>query len=463
MTGWPPHSSFHVAIVGGGFAGTAVALALLRQSSASVTLIERRPERLARGLAYGAATPDQLLNVRASGMSAFADDPGHFVRWLDRKNGNASPFVRRRLYGLYLRELLAAAEANCDGRLTLCAAEAVDIVDGGRGKWVGVRGGAGIDADVVILACGNAPAPWPDEIACAGLPPELLLDDPWSEGTPCGQDGATLLIGTGLSAVDVALALFDGGYAGRVVMLSRRGLLPRPHDPAQPAQLPAPPEPLPTRLSALLAAVRRQARTTDWRNAVDALRPMTQSMWADADLPTRRRFLRHLRPWWDVHRHRLAPEIHARLEALRAEGRLDVVAGRISAAAPQNGRLRIAWRDRGGEATRAEIFDRVVNCSGVGTAFARATDPLLTALLRRGAVRADPLALGLDCDAQLRALDENGRPDPRLFCLGPLTRGVFWETTAVPDIRRQAAALAAALNVFAADTVPGQNLTEARA
>lgn len=74
----------HVAIIGAGFSGTLQAINLLRHEGPRATLIERAPVA-GTGLAYGAAHPSHVLNVRAANMSAFPDDPSHFVRWLEAR------------------------------------------------------------------------------------------------------------------------------------------------------------------------------------------------------------------------------------------------------------------------------------------------------------------------------------------------------------------------------------------
>ena len=106
-------SPSRIAIVGGGASGALMAAHLLRgrPRNLAVTIIETRAE-LGRGLAYATDNPSHLLNVRAANMSAFADDPGHFARWLSTQRdapAAADPefrFVSRGLYGRYLESLI---------------------------------------------------------------------------------------------------------------------------------------------------------------------------------------------------------------------------------------------------------------------------------------------------------------------------------------------------------------------
>lgn len=434
-------SADHVAIVGGGFSGTLLAINLLRHGEARVTLIERRGDRLGRGLAYGAAGDDHILNVRAANMSALPDAPGHFADWLKaRAEGQDASFATRRTYGLYLRDLLEAAAAKAGARLVLVEAEAVDIRLSDDGAMVSLASGRAVDADIAVVAPGNLP---PHALpAFAGITHAAYADDPWAAGRPdgLGQDDAVLLLGCGLTAVDCALSLDTAGFAGRIVAVSRRGLLPHAHAPrpavASLAVRPAGPA------SALVRQVRVRAEAIGWRAAVDELRPFTQDMWRAANPADRARFLRHLRPYWDVHRHRIAPAVADRLASMRASGRLEIGAAKIVAARPEGGSIAVALRPRGGEQVMWRRFARVINCTGPLGDLRRVSDPLLRALADKGAIRPDPLAIGIDVDRQCRAIGADGGAHDRLRVVGPMTRGAHWEIVAVPDIRWQVWTLA---------------------
>ncbi len=233
------------------------------------------------------------------------------------------------------------------------------------------------------------------------------------------------------------------GWRGRATALSRRGLLPRAHG-ARPDPVTAPtPALLHGPLSRRLAEARRLSNTTAWREVMEGLRPITADLWREADLATRGRIVRHLRPWWDVHRHRLAPSIAALVQRLSDEGRLSVRTGRVRAVTPGAAGVSVEWRPRHGPAQPALAGRWLIDCSGPG--HAPEADPLTGPLLAAGRVRLDPLRLGLDLDATGRALDANGRADPGLFVLGPPARAAFWETIAVPDIRKRIEDVANAL------------------
>jgi uncharacterized NAD(P)/FAD-binding protein YdhS len=418
-----------VAVVGGGASGSLQALHLLRAGAKSVTLIERAREP-GRGVAYSTRRPEHLLNVPARRMSAFADDPGHFTRWLERRGGGADDFAPRMVYGDYLTGLLAAS----DDRIETIRGEAVDIEPG---QMIRLADGRGIEADSAILAPGNFRPATP-----RGLDPRALgdiwVDDPWgrdlAEGLAPGD--TILLLGTGLTAVDAALTLDAAGFQGRIVAVSRRGLAPRGH--AEREAMSAPEEDLPSHCVALLRRVRARSGEIGWRSAVHELRSVTQAIWAGADEDERRRFLRHLRPWWDVHRHKLAPAVFERIEAMQAAARLVLGGAKLVSAEAADGQALVRLRARGGDTVETLRAARIVNCTGPEADIVRSGEPLLAALLASGRIRPDPLRIGIDVDPQCRARDVAGTPSNSLFAIGPVTRGAFWESVAVPDIRVQA-------------------------
>lgn len=436
-----------VAIVGAGFSGTLQAINLLRHDGPDAVLIERGPTP-GKGLAYGAAHPSHLLNVRAANMSAFPDDPGHLVRWLEARGqaDAAAAFVPRVTYGEYLSELLDLARAGAGRRLTVMRGE-VRRLDEGDDVTLHMADGTTVRADAAVLAVGNLPPHDPPGLLPDQLPADGYKGDPWAPDVPSGlgPDDTVLVIGTGLTMVDVALMLDAQGFGGRIVALSRRGLLPRRHAAGKPASDPLDQRPL-TVASDLVRDVRRRSAATGWRAAVDELRPFTQAMWAHATEAERARFLRHLRPWWDVHRHRLAPAVADRLDALQRSGRLTVLAGKTLAFDPIDGGISVTWRPRGAEASEHMVVSRVVNCTGPQGDLSRTTEPLLAGLAARGTLRADAARLGIDVDGTARVIGTDGRPNDRLFALGPMTRGAFWEIVAVPDIRTQTWALARRLS-----------------
>lgn len=435
----------HVAIVGGGFSGTMVAVQLLRRGGTRVTLIERSGEP-GRGLAFGAAHPTHLLNVRAGAMSAYPDDPGHFARWLEaRGGGDSAAFAPRLVYAEYIQEQLREAIAAAPGRFELVEDDVADIATTTDGAAVTLAGGRRLDADAVVLAIGNSPPKPPRMLAEAGLPTERFFADPWLPGAAdgLGPEDCVLVIGTGLTMVDLVLLLDQRGFTGPILALSRRGLLPRAHEAGPPPQ---PRSEVPTTIaSQLLREVRNQAAEGGWRQAVDSLRPVTQALWQAAAPNVRGRFLRHLRPWWDVHRHRIAPEIHARIQAMIDKGRLRVASGKLVGVEKRPDGIEASWRPRGADQAERRTIARIINCTGPEADLRGSADPLLRTLVERGTIRPDPNGIGVDVDGASRAMTADGRAQDRLYAVGPITRGNLWEIVAVPDIRAQVADVAARL------------------
>ncbi len=415
--------AMRVAIVGAGYSGTIAAVEIARAAPGAEIVLIEKSGHFARGAAYGTTSPGHLLNVRARNMSALAGEPMHFADWAAGEGHGPDSYVPRRDYRRYLARLLDAAPGVA--RVT---GEAVAVEDGG----VRLASGDRVGCEAAVIAGGNYPSRLP---AAFGT---QAIHDPWSpEGAEAvakaaERGGDLLLVGTGLTMVDMAVSLEEACFSGRILAASRRGLMPRAH--VSPAAAALEWEP-PARLADLLRSVRARK---PWRASIDGLRPHSIALWQGLTEPERRRFLRHLRPWWDVHRHRIAPQVAARIEAIRASGRLEIAAARV---ARVEGDLVTLTRRGGGEIRRR--FGAVINCTGPEGDIARIRDPLIRNLLDSERARPDRLGLGFDVDPDSR-LSGSGA-SPALYALGPLTKGAFWEIVAVPDIRGQAAGVAKAI------------------
>ncbi|WP_271221264.1 FAD/NAD(P)-binding protein [Streptosporangium carneum] len=450
-----------VAVVGGGASGALTAVHLLRRARTCGTALEvaliDQHGRHATGQAYSTTDPHHLLNARADRMSALEDDPGHLLRWA-RENGleaTGSDFLPREAYGRYLRHVLetAQAQASPGRRVTRVTGTVRALTQRGHDRPVRVRlaDGREIDADAVVLATGNP--------ATAARPPladgaeTRYVADPWAPGALAGiGDGAAVLVmGTGLTMVDIAVTVTRAFPETTVYAVSRRGLLPRRHRCPFPPPVDVPLADGPLRLAGLLRDVRAAVRDNggDWRGVVDGLRPRVPDLWARLSVDDQRRFLNLAARYWEVHRHRIPPATASRVAELRATGRLRVLRGQVSAAAPGPGGLAVRV---GGEDAVGELHvGWLVNGTGPASV---TRDPFLARLFADGLARPDPLRLGLDADAGGSVLDASGRPNPRIFTLGPPLRGKRYETTAIPEIRAQAAALAPRLVEVIASGAP---------
>ena len=448
-----------IAIIGAGFTGSLLALHLLERSQPGdrIYLIERNAQ-FGRGLAYSTGNPNHLLNVRAGNMSAYADQPDHFVQWLRglpkatqtllNEYPTLTTFVPRGLYGSYIQQQLGEEiwRRGHGPNLFLVTDEAVRIhrepavsKEDGRAKPLSVEVAVGrrLPVDRCVLATGNL------------LPSKnrgAIVGNPWDEKALSNLDAQSdvVMLGSGLTMVDTVISLLDRGHRGRIVAVSRRGLLPRLHlsagvdDLPRPWQFATPPDG--RNVLKLLRHVRAACREAasqgqDWRVVIDGLRSHTQRLWQEMPVSERARFLRHLRPWWDVHRHRSATRVMARiLEAIQRR-QLMIVAGRIESMTPLDGHVSVAVRPRGKDGRLTLNAQRVLDCTALTPDISKLELPVLRNLIEGGIARPDALGLGLDVTSVGALIDANGKPAKDLFAVGPITRGTFWEITAVPDIR----------------------------
>lgn len=434
-----------ILIAGGGASGALLTARLLRESpDVRVTVIEPRAS-LGRGMAYSTPHDVHLLNVPAARMSAFPEEPDHFVRFLnERYPGRYQPasFVSRRIYGDYLASVVTQAVESSGGRADHERAQALAASIDGNGVRIVCDGGRTLRGDALVLATGNAdPAPWVD----AGSDVQIgahYFPSVWAPGAtePFDPDAEVLLLGTGLTAVDAVLALRENGQRAPIWMISRRGLLPHEH-----RVFDAPPASNPDAASMheLLRNVRQGTRhPRAWRAALDALRPHTNRLWQGLSVNDQRRFVRHLMPYWNAHRHRMAPEIAQTIAGGIAGGWLRMLAGRTGRIELGANGLHVPIVMRGsGKRIELEV-GRIINCSGPAHDPRVLDNPLIGNLLAQGLMAPAPLGIGADVAASGAVRDRRGVDSDRIFAIGPVRYGTLIETTAMPEIRVQAAELA---------------------
>ncbi len=439
-----------IIIVGGGASGVILAAHLLKagRTDLRVTLIEKGPA-IGRGVAYSTQLSDHLLNVTANRMSAFADDPMHFWNWLERNDlapgDNPQAFVPRHLYGSYLASLLEEFLQGNEAtrRLRLIRDECTSVTPAVSGVDVRLASGVSLAAQVAVLAVGHNSSPAQEQAFATRI--GSTADD------PPDPDARVMILGTGLSMVDAWLTLCNRGHRGQVLAVSRRGLLPQPHgSPRNPMQLDRADIPLGTELSYFVSwvgrlIVERQKAGGNWRDVVDGLRPYNQLIWQNWPSSAKRRFLNHTKAWWDIHRHRVPPDIHAALSEAVSSGRVKLIAARVLSAEKQDGEIDVRLRPRHSRFTHVERVARVYDCTGIVRDVSAGSITVVRSLVERGLARADPLKLGLDVTTDCAVVAQNGAASDKIFAIGPLTRGTFFEIDAVPDIRLQCARLAKAL------------------
>ena len=439
-----------VIIIGGGASGVILTAHLLRSTDPGlrVTLVERR-DSFGKGMAYSTILPDHLLNVAATNMSAFPDDPGHYWRWLVENRlvaANAGPvYTPRGIYGRYLEHVLATCveRESATGRLRLVKQECIGVATTQGGVEARLADGTSLVGHVVVLATGHDEAPATDQ--------NFALRVGSAEDTPLDPDARVLVLGTGLSMADAWLTLQHRGHKGEVVAVSRRGLLPWPHQKGNPIKLDSADIPLGTELSYFVDWFHKLVRETEkaggnWRDVVDGLRPFNQRIWQNWPATAKRRFLEHTKAWWDIHRHRMAPQIHAKVSEAVRSGRLRLLAARVLDTQPDGDHGRkVRLLPRRSRETETLHVGRVYDCTGIVKDVSTGSIAVIRSLTDRGLARPDPLRLGLDVTPDCAVIDTSGSVSDRLFAVGPLTRGTFFEIDAVPDIRNQTARLAGRL------------------
>lgn len=434
--------SYDIAIIGAGFSGTMVAINLARLSSGKVkiALLDRNPAP-ARGVAYGTTDLQHLLNVRSVQMGAFPDDPGHFWKWLQSHPGTgtiaASDFVPRLLYGQYLQDILKEAQVTYPN-LTVLQRDITDMRRSEDGSFeLNSPTGVACWAKSVVLALGNFP---PGEKTEKAKNENPYLPEVWQRLT---EPGDVLIIGTGLTSLDLVMTLACTKKTGKIHLLSRRALLPRVHIMPTPYASFIDPAHLPVTALALCRLVRKeikkaQTNNVPWQNVVDALRPLNQRLWEYLSEKEQKRFLRFLRPYWDVHRHRCAPEVMAVYDKLKVEGRIVLHRGHIVAQNRGTASTEIQYRPSGTTSIESFRVRHIVNGTGPQSDCRKLDDVLVQNLLARDLIAPDRLHIGIATTRDYHVLNKDSQPIAGLYALGSLLKGRLYESVAVPELRVQA-------------------------
>ncbi len=452
-------NTVHIAIVGGGFSGTLATIRLVKlltetQNTAKIFLIEKT-KKLAKGLAYDTQCELHLLNVAAQDMSAFPEDKDHFINWLAERYSAVAPsaFVSRKIYGEYLSELF---QKTLDSKGTSIEVEVINdeaVELSADEKHLKLASGRTIDINRLVLATGNFQ---PNQVVAnvSVTNSDAYFNDPWAPEALAGLSthDNVLLIGTGLTMVDLAVQLNAAGHQGIITAISRHGLLPNKHrvfnrleGATTESTLPSV---FPTKVREVFSTIRaacEKAGTTsdaDWQLVLNQLRPHTQSIWIGLDATDKKRFLRHARPLWEVLRHRMPPEVAAVIESMREDYRLRIVSGRLLTAVVSGNSTIVTMRLRRSRRVQTATYRRIINCTGPNIDLRATSDRLIQSLILSGSIVPDELGLGLQLDQHGYAMHANGKRSESIIAIGALRKGQLWETTAVPELRLQAAQLA---------------------
>jgi uncharacterized NAD(P)/FAD-binding protein YdhS len=451
-----------IGIIGGGFSGVSLAANLHRLSESQGFLNQRPIEiylfektgNVGAGDAYRTPFPYHLLNIRAENMSAFEDDPSHFVNWitsnqtiddnLDPTKPLSTQFVPRLCFRHYLKHLLEiVSDHDKSGeklKFIIRPHEVINVLLQNHQAQIVLENGENISVDKVVLATGNlAPSHFP-------FPVENMkcILNPWDYKAPeqIASDEPVLIVGTGLSMIDVVLTLHHHAHRGKIYAVSRHGLMPLPHGEDEPSHYKFK-EDLSTDVRTLTKQLRLIIKNHindkgDWRSIMNAYREKLPETWSSSSVQDKERFLRHVLPYWNIHRHRVHHKISDLLTEKLSSQQFSLLSGRVISVKDDIATIRI----RKTHEIKQIKTNWVINCMGPSLNMKSTKDKLITSLLEQGALKVDPFKLGFMTDAMGALQDKSGNSSSMFYALGPLRKGMVWESTAVPGIRKQSKMLA---------------------
>ncbi|WP_336944698.1 FAD/NAD(P)-binding protein [Asaia sp. HN010] len=454
-----------IVIIGGGATGAMVAWHVLRQrpdlGRHGVTIIEPR-EQLGAGQAYGTHDTQHRINVPAARMSLQTAKPGDFRDWLDLDalaaidpdaflpSGDLYP--SRALFGHYLAARLAPYLET--GRLRHLRGTAESVTREGQNWQIAVSDGASLLAQRLVLATTHPAPSLPRPLAPLAQEPRII-GNPWRDDalSRIAPQDRVAIIGTGLTMADIVASLTARGHEGEILAFSRRGLRPRAHAPQASALsdiLRLIPSPTALGLLRRIRSALRDHEDLYWHEIIDAVRKQGRSLWGALDVAERRRLIRHLRPFWDVHRFRIAPQLDRILETRLSEGRLTLRAARLLSANAVTGGIELTLKPRGGQ-EETLVVDHLVNTTGPDHAGIVHRTPYLQTLAEAGLLEADPVGLGLHTGPDHHAR-VGTRSIPDLLIAGPLSRGQFGELMGLPEVTENAQSVASTLAALVPQT-----------
>jgi len=454
-----------VAIIGGGFCGMMTAVHLCKQATGPVKIvIINTGYPFNKGVAYNAHTYRYLLNVRAVNMSAFPDEQHHFLDWVCQhpkfnstvKHLLADVYLPRKVYGEYLQHVWQQAMEHKPANVEIEVIEdfARDITAGNNGYTINLTNHENVNAGIVVLATGNIQPK--NVLASYNSLTEGVnyFPNPWVE--QCIQNvppnSNVLIVGNGLTMVDTVLGLLENKFKGRIYTISPNGFQIRSHKAAHPSypavldELKLTDEPI--TLHRLFTVVHKHAKALfelglAAQPVMEQLRAYTQQIWQDLTLAEKKMFVRRLSHQWNTVRHRLPMHIHELMQNLRIQNRLEIIKGRILNISVTGSDVGVTIYNKQSKTQQHLIVSRIINCTGPGSDLKTSANGLLRSLANKGMISPDELNLGLTANPVTGAvINAEGITSDTLFTLGGNLKGILWESTAVPELRKQAQALA---------------------
>jgi uncharacterized NAD(P)/FAD-binding protein YdhS len=437
-----------VAIIGAGVSGVLTCFHLQRlKPGIKIYLIESNASQVGKGLAYSTNDETHLLNVPAGKMSAFPEDPAHFLNWLVKNNYffSEDSFVPRKIYGNYMMSILDYLRPF----ITLINDEAVDLTKKEEQIKIHLASGENIYCNKVLLALGNfSPSP------VGGISSQIKFhtgyhSDPWKETVFNNLEPTEniFIIGSGLTMVDMVMTLSKLNHLGKILAVSTHGFLPQAHEKTIPyTDFYADLKNCNSVNSLTIKMHRHIARAArkgiNWRAVVDAIRPHTQVLWLHLSMSERKEFMDKIRHIWGVARHRIPAESYTILNNIIEKGQMELKAGRVVQITQQKNKLLVDYKLRVNQKTEHFLADRIINCTGPESDYGKVSMTLVQQLLRNKIIQCDPLRLGINAAPDGRVVNEHNIPSDKIYTIGPCMKGILWECTAVPEIRDQSLAIA---------------------
>lgn len=450
-----------LAIIGGGYTGAALAYHLTRllpAGDAKIVVYEPRA-LLGGGLAYDTDEPVHRTNVPAARMTLVPGDDEHFQRWLfeigalsddpDATTPDGHIFARRSIFGRYVHTQLQPLVKK--GRIEHCQTGVRAVTKERFTGWrIEAADGSVLVADIVVVATSHPSPQAPAQLdrALAGHAryiPDATVPAALSQ---IGSGDRVLVVGTGLTAADVIASLDAAGHRGPVTAVSRRGLRSRGHNLATQDPFGEFVDPPARSARAVLRRVRlalveAEREGITWHAVFDRLRGQGGEIWRSLPVVERRRLVRFLRPYWDVHRFRIAPQVEGAIDRRVAAGTLVFHAAAIAdVRRGADGEIAVAFHPRHGGKPFEGYFDAVVVTTGPGHRAILSSQPFLAGLAGAGVLQLDTVGLGLAVDEESRAIGAGGRVAGTLYIAGPLARGTFGELMGLPQVTDHAVSIA---------------------
>lgn len=445
-----------IAIIGGGFCGTMAAVHLLNMKDTPMKIIMvNSGYPLSRGVAYSSYSHKHLLNVPAKNMSAFPDNPNHFIDWI-KKHENyrvidqmtlPGMYLPRNIYGNYLKDVFENAMRNKPENITVTFVhdEAIDIEIKNNKAVIYFSVSPAEVADKVLLATGNeAPENPPIDDSTFYSSPNYF-HNPWLHEAVNHIDTSkdVLIIGNGLTMVDIVVGLKEKNHSGKIYSLSPNGFQILPHRAHEPYKALMEELHTPYDLISLVAIFRKHIRQLRAQGitgeaAVDSLRPLTQKIWQHLSFKEKKRFMYHLRHLWGVARHRLPMALHQQIQQFILDDKLEIVAGRIHSIKEDENGIHVSMKRRKDQSIYTVNVGRVINCTGPQTDISKMRRPLMKNMVARNLITPDEMRLGMNATPDGIIIDQNGNKSNHLYTIGGNLKGILWESTAVPELRGQA-------------------------